>query len=98
MDARICSLFLEPYQPPLARSYLSKVDRSLAIRCTCCPEGAAASRSPRSNSRELERTDVAGKRREVLAIWFAAGTRLILAPDHQERKVIGLRGAGGKSS
>ena len=62
MDARICSLFLEPYQPSLARSYLSKVDRSLVIRCTCCPEGAAASRSSRSNSHELERTDVAGKR------------------------------------
>jgi hypothetical protein len=45
MDARICSLFLEPYQFPLARSSLFKVDRSPAIRCTRCPEGAAASRS-----------------------------------------------------
>ena len=98
MDARIYSLFLEPYQFPLARSYLFALDRSLAIGCSRSPEGDAASRSSSSNSRELKRTDVAGKRREVPAIRLASGTRLILAPDHQEREVIGPRGAGGKSS
>ncbi len=74
------------------------LDRSLAIGCSRSPEGDAGSRSSSSSSCELERTNVAGKLREVPAIRLSSGTRLILAPDHQEREVIGPRGAGGKSS